>query len=100
MEKGKPQARETSPKLGRGFILSIHPCSTHITHTCFPHSPPPGQFFFLMVISAKSQKQKRMFCPSKVNVCVSNLQRILTYPQQLWVEREDETLLLTAVTTG
>lgn len=43
-----------------------------------------------MVISGKSQKQKRMFCLSKINVCVSNLQRIFSYLQQFGVERKDE----------
>lgn len=52
-----------------------------------------------MVVSAKSQKQKRMFRLSKINVCVSNLQRLLTYLQQAWVERGNERLLLTAVPT-
>lgn len=51
-----------------------------------------------MVVSAKSQKQKRMFLLSKINVCASSLQRLLPYLQQPWVERGNERWLLAEVT--
>lgn len=94
---GKPRAGETSPELGRGFVSSVPSHSTHTT--CPSYSPLRTElFFFLMVVSAKSQKQKRMFLLSKINVCVSSLQRLLPYLQQPWVERGNERWLLAEVT--
>lgn len=44
VEMGKPQAGETSPKLGRGFIFN-HPFPQH-THHMLSLLPSSGQNFF------------------------------------------------------